>query len=320
METLEINVTIKAKLECLNSASERINVLENTLTEKRNLYRTTLTESTQHLNAIAKRVGDSITKARPYFDAKNVAKQALQEAQKAAIKYERAVSMHNAAREMVFVAEQGMIKDSFDTNTAWPDMLNHATNKVNEAEIERMKSEEEHLQRAKLFKDAEQHVKKLEKNLKSHVNKSQRYFEEKEKTQRRIQALTEAVNKIDETLSREKCSYSQALQELESISECIHAARQTCPKTTEREPGVGAESVSCNTEVVQSLVCEDFQPVVDASPSVGQHLPKAEFPEIEVTSSTSKTTTVASLHEKVNNTHYNDEILLNVANLTVAPS
>lgn len=45
--------------------------------------------------------------------------------------YERAVSMHTAAREMVYVAEQGLMADGKNTlDPTWQEMLNHATAKV----------------------------------------------------------------------------------------------------------------------------------------------------------------------------------------------
>lgn len=45
--------------------------------------------------------------------------------------YERAVSMHTAAREMVYVAEQGLMADGKNTlDPTWQEMLNHATSKV----------------------------------------------------------------------------------------------------------------------------------------------------------------------------------------------
>lgn len=56
--------------------------------------------------------------------------QAQQETQKAALRYERAVSMHTAAREMVYVAEQGLLADRNTLDPTWQEMLNHATSKV----------------------------------------------------------------------------------------------------------------------------------------------------------------------------------------------
>lgn len=58
------------------------------------------------------------------------APQAQQETQKAALRYERAVSMHTAAREMVYVAEQGLLGDRNTMDPTWQEMLNHATAKV----------------------------------------------------------------------------------------------------------------------------------------------------------------------------------------------
>ena len=52
------------------------------------------------------------------------------ETQKAAYMYERACSMHEAAKEMVQVAEQGYMQREEMTDSAWQEMLNHATMKV----------------------------------------------------------------------------------------------------------------------------------------------------------------------------------------------
>lgn len=41
--------------------------------------------------------------------------------------------MHTAAREMVYVAEQGLMADGKNTlDPTWQEMLNHATSKVTE--------------------------------------------------------------------------------------------------------------------------------------------------------------------------------------------
>lgn len=58
--------------------------------------------------------------------------QAQQDTHSAALRYERAVSMHAAAREMVFVAEQGVTADKNRLDPTWQEMLNHATCKVRE--------------------------------------------------------------------------------------------------------------------------------------------------------------------------------------------
>lgn len=52
------------------------------------------------------------------------------ETQKVAIRFERACSMHEAAKEMVQLAEQGYMGGEASTDPAWQEMLNHATMKV----------------------------------------------------------------------------------------------------------------------------------------------------------------------------------------------
>lgn len=52
------------------------------------------------------------------------------ETQKVALRFERACSMHEAAKEMVQLAEQGYMRGEASTDPAWQEMLNHATMKV----------------------------------------------------------------------------------------------------------------------------------------------------------------------------------------------
>ncbi|KAK2085810.1 hypothetical protein P7K49_035235 [Saguinus oedipus] len=115
------------ELEHLNQASEEINQVELRLDEARTTYRRILQESARKLNTQGSHLGSCIEKARPYYEARRLAKEAQQETQKAALRYERAVSMHNAAREMVFVAEQGVMADKNRLDPTWQEMLNHAT-------------------------------------------------------------------------------------------------------------------------------------------------------------------------------------------------
>lgn len=234
----QLDPRVHHELERLNEASHVINRLENKLSETRNKYRTALSESTSQLNILAKKLGDCVAKARPFYDAKQVAKEAQLETQHAAVRFERAVSMHSAAREMVAVAEQGMENGGDTTDTAWQEMLNHATLKVNDAELERIASGDEHQEKMELFKKAETNMNNLQKKLKFNIMKSRKYFELKEQANARIEALVTLVKSAEEQLSNAKIDYSQALRSLENISNSIHEARKSLG---ERGAGVGAE-------------------------------------------------------------------------------
>ncbi|XP_041811921.1 SH3 domain-binding protein 5-like [Chelmon rostratus] len=221
----ELDPRIQEELEHLNQASEMINKLELQLDDARSSYRRILTDSARKLNAQGSQLGPCIEKARPYYEARRLAKEAQQETQKAALRYERAVSMHTAAREMVYVAEQGLLADRNTMDPTWQEMLNHATSKVNEAEEERLRSEREHQRVTQLCQDAEARVQTLQKALKKVILKSKPYFELKAQFNHILEEHKAKVVQLEEQVAKVKTCYSVALRNLEQISEQIHAQR-----------------------------------------------------------------------------------------------
>ncbi|KAM4580022.1 SH3-binding domain protein 5-like, a [Odontesthes bonariensis] len=241
----ELDPRIQEELEHLNEASAEINRIELELDDARSGYRKILTESARKLNAHSSQLGSCIEKARPYYEARRLAKEAQQETQKAALSYERAVSMHTAAREMVYVAEQGLMADGKNTlDPTWQEMLNHATSKVNEAEEERLRSEREHMRVTHACQEAEARVQMLQKSLKRVIVKSKPYFELKAQFNHILEEHKTKVLQLEQQVSKVKTRYSIALRNLEQISEQIHAQRGGGPASVcgGRSPPVGAES------------------------------------------------------------------------------
>ncbi|KAM7372717.1 hypothetical protein PAMP_007619 [Pampus punctatissimus] len=236
------------ELEHLNQASDEINKLELQLDDARSSYRRILTDSARKLNAQGSQLGACIEKARPYYEARRLAKEAQQETQKAALRYERAVSMHTAAREMVYVAEQGLLADRNTMDPTWQEMLNHATSKVNEAEEERLRSEREHQRVTQLCQEAEARVQTLQKALKKVILKSKPYFELKAQFNHILEEHKAKVVQLEEQVAKVKTRYSVALRNLEQISEQIHAQRGLRASRGRpaicagRSPPVGAEA------------------------------------------------------------------------------
>ncbi|KAM9259551.1 SH3 domain-binding protein 5-like [Morus bassanus] len=240
-EEEELDPRIQEELEHLNQANEEINRVELQLDEARTAYRRILSESARKLNAQGSQLGNCIEKARPYYEARRLAKEAQQETQKAALRYERAVSMHNAAREMVFVAEQGVMADKNRLDPTWQEMLNHATCKVNEAEEERLRSEREHQRVTQLCQQAEAKVQALQKSLKRVIVKSKPYFELKAQFNQILEEHKAKVTALERLVSQAKTRYSVALRNLEQISEQIHA-RRLQRLIVRRASPVGAEA------------------------------------------------------------------------------
>ncbi|KAG8004966.1 Gamma-aminobutyric acid type B receptor subunit 1, partial [Nibea albiflora] len=222
---IELPLCFQEELEHLNQASDEINKLELQLDDARSSYRRILTDSARKLNAQGSQLGACIEKARPYYEARRLAKEAQQETQKAALRYERAVSMHTAAREMVYVAEQGLLADRNTMDPTWQEMLNHATAKVNEAEEERLRSEREHQRVTQLCQDAEARVQTLQKALKKVILKSKPYFELKAQFNHILEEHKAKVVQLEGQVAKVKTCYSVALRNLEQISEQIHAQR-----------------------------------------------------------------------------------------------
>ncbi|OBS74311.1 hypothetical protein A6R68_15144 [Neotoma lepida] len=191
-------------------------------------------EELEHLN----QASEEINQVELQLDAQ-------QETQKAALRYERAVSMHNAAREMVFVAEQGVMADKNRLDPTWQEMLNHATCKVNEAEEERLRGEREHQRVTRLCQQAEARVQALQKTLRRAIGKSRPYFELKAQFSQILEEHKAKVTELEQQVAQAKTRYSVALRNLEQISEQIHARRRGLPPHPlgpRRSSPVGAEA------------------------------------------------------------------------------
>ncbi|GLH00054.1 SH3 domain-binding protein 5 homolog [Gryllus bimaculatus] len=168
----EVDPRVQIELERLNTATDDINKLEVDLDEARAAFRQLLCESTVRIDALARKLGACVERARPYYEARMKAKEALQETQQAAVRFERANSAHSAAKEMVYLAEEGLAAEGRTFDHAWQEMLNHATMRVNESERERTLSEAEHRRTSQQYHRAELRVQQLQKELKRAIAKS----------------------------------------------------------------------------------------------------------------------------------------------------
>jgi hypothetical protein len=155
----ELDPRVQEELEKLNYHTDEINRLELQLEDANCLFRTILTDSTHQLKSMSQKVGVvHIEKARPYFEAMEVATKAQKECQSAVTAFQRANGIHAAAKETIALAEQRFLSNSteWQFDNAWQEMLNHATMKVMDAEKQKTESEAEHLQRAAFYTAAEQ--------------------------------------------------------------------------------------------------------------------------------------------------------------------
>ncbi|XP_045113738.1 SH3 domain-binding protein 5-like [Portunus trituberculatus] len=237
----QLDPRIQVELEKLNTATDDINKLESMLEETNNAFNSTFTESTARLKSMGKKLGSCIEKARPFYEAQELARTSQLECQRAAVQYQRANALHQAAKETIALAEERFVNsrhENWQFDSAWQEMLNHATMKVcchcksgsiclSDHTLRISCTKTKHMIRG-LDPDtglAEQRVQQLQRGLKSSINKSLVYFEEKS----RVEAQLES--------QKERAQHKRHLPFLQ-ISEQIHEQRR-CQMP--REPGVGAE-------------------------------------------------------------------------------
>lgn len=89
-----------------------------------------------------------------------------------------------------------------------------------EAEAQKAASEREHMRRAAVFQQAEQRVQQLQRGLKSSINKSLAYFEEKIRVEAQLESQKERVQQLQVAIAASKASYAQSLRRLEQVSCC----------------------------------------------------------------------------------------------------
>ncbi|XP_010748666.2 SH3 domain-binding protein 5 isoform X1 [Larimichthys crocea] len=264
-EEEEVDPRIQGELEKLNQSTDDINRWESELEDCRQRFRAVLVEATVKLDEQVKRIGRAVDDSKPYWEARKVARQAQVEAQKATQEFQRAVEILRAAKETIALAEERLLEeDSRQFDSAWQEMLNHATQRVMEAEQARTRSEAEHKKTAANYNSCISHMRQLEKKLKRSINKSRPYFELKAKYYLQLEQLKRLVDERQAKLVVAKADYRAALCNLESISEEIHAQRRSLAMGT-REQGVGAEGDGGNDDIANFKIESDGLSMVSVS-------------------------------------------------------
>ncbi|XP_064801783.1 SH3 domain-binding protein 5-like [Oncorhynchus masou masou] len=255
-EEEEVDPRIQGELEKLNQSTDDINRCETQLEDARQKFRTVLVEATVKLDELVKKIGKAVEESKPYWEARRVARQAQLEAQRATQDFQRATEVLRAAKETIALAEQRLLEeDTRQFDSAWQEMLNHATQRVMEAEHTKTRSELVHKETAAKYTAAMGRMKQLEKKLKRTINKSKPYFELKAKYYLQLEHLKKNVDELQAKLSQAKEGYKTALRNLEMISDEIHERRRNSAMGP-RGRGVGADGDSVAVDDIASFKME----------------------------------------------------------------
>ncbi|XP_062848162.1 SH3 domain-binding protein 5b [Trichomycterus rosablanca] len=248
-EEEDVDPRVQGELEKLNQATDDINRCETELEDSRQRFRSVLVEATVKLDELLKKIGKAVEDSKPYWEARRVARQAQLEAQRATQDFQRATEMLRAAKETIALAEQRLLEeDKRHFDSAWQEMLNHATQRVMEAERTKSRSELLHKETAARYTAAMSRMKQLEKKLKRTISKSKPYFEMKAKYYLQLEQLKTNVDDLQVKLTHAKGEYKTALKNLEMISDEIHERRRSSVIGL-RERGVGADGDKATGEI-----------------------------------------------------------------------
>ncbi|XP_068154632.1 SH3 domain-binding protein 5 isoform X1 [Drosophila tropicalis] len=245
-----VDPRVQIELEKLNTATDNINRYEVELDEAKCEFKRLLAESVVRIKAAAHKLGNSIDAAKPYYESRIYAAQLAKETQQAAANHEKAKSIHAAAKEMVYLAEQGLGEKS-TLDTACQEMLSHAASKVNQSQLE-VTDTRNALKMCQLkLEVANNRVGKLQGQLKQALRASRLqikrnylllrflnsmhalycplcspYYETRANYNGLLKAQKLRVNELEAKVSSAKMTYNEALKNLEQISEDIHRQRQ----------------------------------------------------------------------------------------------
>ncbi|TDG43287.1 hypothetical protein AWZ03_010292 [Drosophila navojoa] len=245
-----VDPRVQIELEKLNTATDNINKYEVELDEAKCEFKRLLAESVVRIKAAAHKLGNSIDAAKPYYESRIYAAQLAKETQLAAANHEKAKSIHAAAKEMVYLAEQGLGEKS-TLDTACQEMLSHAASKVNQSQLE-VTDTRNALKMCQLkLEVANNRVNKLQGQLKQALRSSRLqlrrnllllryfsilhalyciqcspYYETRANYNGLLKAQKLRVNELEAKVSAAKLTYNEALKNLEQISEDIHRQRQ----------------------------------------------------------------------------------------------
>uniref|UniRef100_A0A182JGM9 SH3 domain-binding protein 5 n=1 Tax=Anopheles atroparvus TaxID=41427 RepID=A0A182JGM9_ANOAO len=241
-----VDPRVQIELEKLNEATDNINKHEVDLDEAKNEFRELLKESAEKIKAVAKKVGNSIDAAKPYYEARLYASQLAKETQQCALNFDKAKSVHAAAKEMVYLAEQGLGEKS-TLDTACQEMLTHATTRVNESQNEC--TEMRNILKISELKleVANNRVCKLHSQLKGAIRASRPYYELRANYNALLLEQKQKVVELEAKVAQSKLRYNEALSSLERISEEIHRQRKARANSVDDEDGGSGSSGSSAT-------------------------------------------------------------------------
>ncbi|KAI6240777.1 SH3 domain-binding protein 5-like protein [Aphelenchoides fujianensis] len=235
---------VHEELEKLNIATDVINKLELQLDHARDRFRQIHSEWSKRSEEIKKKYDSAIKKSRPYYEAKGEERKLREQAQEAAIRFERANSMLQVAKQQVKLTQDSLTRQT-NPEPACLEVMNHHVQRVSEAEKERYEAEEAHRQLSHKLIECTQRVAQAAKENSRSIKKTRHYFDLHLDYRRRLDQQKQLISRLEAEVKQKKRDYTSSLRNLEQISDSIHEERSlTSTKHSARTPDSTRKSVS----------------------------------------------------------------------------
>ncbi|CAH8548771.1 unnamed protein product [Schistosoma intercalatum] len=215
---------VEVQLDILNKTSTQINDLERRLEISRDAYRKVLSDQSDKLQKLSKKLGKCILRTRPYNELKQKQTHYRKEIQLAALKYENAISTLNAARDTLAKLEACVLEPGVrDPNTL--ESLNQSITDFNNANKSLNNAKLEHEKLMEIYATNEQSLRCLEKRLRFDIQKAKPYYTMYDHFMLKMEDAKTHVELCTDKLKACKIIYSDAMCKLELLSDSIHTRR-----------------------------------------------------------------------------------------------
>ncbi|CAH8509681.1 unnamed protein product [Schistosoma turkestanicum] len=215
---------VEVQLDILNKTSTQINELERRLEISRDAYRKVLSDQSDKLQKLRKKLGKCISRTRAYNELKQKQAYYRREIQLAALKYDNAISTLDTTRNTLAKLEACVSEPGVrDPNTL--ESLNQSIIDFNNANKLLNNAKLEHEKLMEIYAANEQSLRYLEKRHCFDIRKAKPYYTMYDRFMVKMEDAKIHVELCTDKLKACKIIYANAMSTLESLSNSIHSMR-----------------------------------------------------------------------------------------------
>nr|CAX82914.1 SH3 domain-binding protein [Schistosoma japonicum] len=215
---------VEIQLDILNKTSTQINELEKRLEISYDTYRRVLSDHSNKLLELSKKLGKCVSRTRLYNEFRQKQACRRKEIQLAALKYDNAISALNVARDKLAKLESCVLEPGVsDPDTL--ESLNQSITDFNDANKLLNNAKLEHEKLMEIYAANEQSIHQFEKRHRFDINKAKPYYTMYDHFMLEMEAAKTHVELCTNQLKACKSIYAMTMSTLENLSNSMHIMR-----------------------------------------------------------------------------------------------